>query len=570
MSTPTGGASHAPNILIIITDQDRATQHYPAGWEEKYQPNLTLLKQNGVSYDNAFCNTCMCSPSRSTLLTSLYPAQHGVKDTLTYGSIYSPPEPTLDPSTPNLATMMRGAYRNYYRGKWHLNKGGQNHVHPEKSLMRADIALYGFEGWVPPDAGEDVKLENCGGGFANHDAEYIAQTIQAIKEHQTEQEARVQQGLDPQPFFMIVSLVNPHDVLTYPDTYIQAGYSDDDLVNEIPLPASSTERLVTNFKPSAHWLQKVGALKGLGGLTDPKQQLAYINFYGNLQSLVDSEIGKLLDMFYDGPDGSGERTPTDLGRDTVIIKIADHGEMGMAHGGMRQKAYNTYEETIRIPMVFSNPVLFNKRRGQTDNMQLISLIDMMPTLAGMVNTVAGKELVKVPDGAKGVDMSPSLFNNSDAPIQTSVMFTYDDIRAGQTGSAEPIPAADRLRSIRSHKWKYAHYFRADSAYKDEFELYFLVGVHTEDELSQEAIDAEKALLKQHYEDNMDDSKAEQFLTQYLRRYPYEYVNLAYPDNPLVQDLPKGVQAFVARKRVEMAALLKQREHELLRNDIPMI
>src|SRR3989338_925809 len=79
-----------PDLILIITDEQRATQHFPPGWEEENLPTLTFLKQNGFSFDRAFCNTCMCSPSRTTLFTGVYPAKHGVTQTLTEGGLLSP------------------------------------------------------------------------------------------------------------------------------------------------------------------------------------------------------------------------------------------------------------------------------------------------------------------------------------------------------------------------------------------------------------------------------------------------------------------------------------------------
>jgi hypothetical protein len=45
------------DFLIIITDQERATQHFPPNWEENNLPVMTALKQTGISFDRAFCNT---------------------------------------------------------------------------------------------------------------------------------------------------------------------------------------------------------------------------------------------------------------------------------------------------------------------------------------------------------------------------------------------------------------------------------------------------------------------------------------------------------------------------------
>ncbi len=106
-----------PNVVLILTDQERATQHFPKNWERNNLPNMTLLKQNGLTFNYAFCNTCMCSPSRSTLMTGLYPAQHGVTQTLTFDGPYSPAETELDPALPNIARMLQDIYDVQYRGK---------------------------------------------------------------------------------------------------------------------------------------------------------------------------------------------------------------------------------------------------------------------------------------------------------------------------------------------------------------------------------------------------------------------------------------------------------------------
>ena len=65
-----------PDIILIITDEQRATQHFPPGWEEKNLPTLTFLKKNGFSFDRAFCNTCLLytSPSPRDGLLSRMPS----------------------------------------------------------------------------------------------------------------------------------------------------------------------------------------------------------------------------------------------------------------------------------------------------------------------------------------------------------------------------------------------------------------------------------------------------------------------------------------------------------------
>ena len=57
--------------------------------------------------------------------------------------------------------------------------------------------------------------------------------------------------------------------------------------------------------------------------------------------------------------------------------------MGTAHGGLRQKNFNFYEETTRVPLVYSNPLLFP---GPEKNLSIVSHVDFLPTLAGLLDT----------------------------------------------------------------------------------------------------------------------------------------------------------------------------------------
>lgn len=445
MSTSPQSLPRQPNLLLIITDQERATRHFPPDWEQNHLPTMTRLKAQGLTFAKACCNTCMCSPSRSTIFTSLYPAQTGVTDTLSYGGTYSVNDTSLDPTIPNLATILRQAgYQVHYRGKWHLCKSQSDTA----AVMPSDVALYGFEGWLPPDAGQDTAPEHFGGGYANHDAPYIQQAIQFL---QTVDRSR--------PFCLVLSLVNPHDVLSYPKSY-NFGYTDEDLIGDIELPETVNENLAVNYKPSAQVQIRIGAAAGLGLLPSDKEKRHYINFYGNLLKKIDGEIGKVIDVL----ETKNGDEPS-LAESTWVVRIADHGELGMTHGGMRQKAFNVYEETLNVPYVFSNPVHFPPTDTPRITQEMASHMDLLPTIAGLLN-------VTTPDSLMGVDLSPIIQNPEvEQNLQTEILFTYDDIRASNGNVKNVVNAPDRIRCVRERRWKYARYFHADSSYPDEFEMY---------------------------------------------------------------------------------------------------
>jgi arylsulfatase A-like enzyme len=129
----------------------------------------------------------MCSPSRATFLTGLMPAQHGVVDTLTADGPVSCTETELGRGIPNLASMLRtGGDDVHYRGKWHLSKGPTGGY----DATAEDLAAYGFDGWVAPDAGGDTRPPNFGGGRADHDAAYIEQSVTFLHERSARTDGR--------------------------------------------------------------------------------------------------------------------------------------------------------------------------------------------------------------------------------------------------------------------------------------------------------------------------------------------------------------------------------------------
>ena len=73
------------NVILFLTDQEREIQHFPSNWGRQNLPGMRRLRRHGLSFESACTAACMCSPSRSSLMTGYFPAQHGVKYTLEEG-----------------------------------------------------------------------------------------------------------------------------------------------------------------------------------------------------------------------------------------------------------------------------------------------------------------------------------------------------------------------------------------------------------------------------------------------------------------------------------------------------
>ena len=517
MARAAEGTARPPNLLLVITDQQRRPRHWPQdpGWLAELMPSDAELARTGLTFTNAFCNTAMCSPSRATLMTGRYPAEHGVTLTLTAADLHPDPrntpavvnamagilrrgeapprrvltqfargalrigpragnEPELRPGIDNLATLLRRAgYAVAYKGKWHLThpSGGPNGMLGGWGAADAQRIAHdhGFEDWEPPDAGENAKAEHFGGGNAGEGAGW--------DEVYTRQAERWLAGADlPEPFCLVVSLVNPHDVLGYPASYRQGGYESAEFRDlGVDLPPTVDENLST--KPAVQSLMRMGMAAYMGPLRGRRAQLDYVNFYAHLHRVVDAKIGRILAAMGDADD------PGSLRSRTVVVRCADHGEMGLSHGGLRQKMFNVYEETISVPLVVSNPVLF-PRPAETEAMA--SLVDVLPTALALAGADApadlrGRDLSPIlaasaqPEGERvrgaAVDLAPVLEHPKPAPsVQDAIHFTYDDHQAG-TAMQEAPGQPNRIRAIRTQDAKYALYFDPRGEHDSEYELY---------------------------------------------------------------------------------------------------
>jgi arylsulfatase A-like enzyme len=435
------------NVLVFMTDQQRAIQHFPKDWARKNLPGLERLRRHGLTFPRAFCNACMCSPSRATLMTGFFPAQHGVKWTLEQNVVSPQAELPLD--LPNIATVMTAAgYSTPYKGKFHLNKP----ANPNGKWRPEDVDRYGFQRWNPPDAGANQDPSEFGGGDADNDGRFM----HADGSVQEGDEGVLAYLRSPAPkqgrFCLVVSLVNPHDVLAYPKTAFENGYNKTWLEGDIRLPETVDEDLSTKPDVQQQFLDLTN--HGLGKL-DKLGQRNYLNFYGNLMKSSDKYLVQVLDML----EAQG------LLENTLIICTADHGEMGMTHGGQRQKNFNFYEETLRIPLVYSNPRLYKKPFVSE---AMVSHVDFLPTLAGLFHSPMAARA-----NWQGVDYSPIVLDPDAKPVQDYIVFTYDDYQSGQPHGPYPGPR-NHIVSIRDERYKLAKYYDAKvSGGPYEWEMYDL-------------------------------------------------------------------------------------------------
>lgn len=405
-----GPFTQPPNLLILLTDQQRTAQHLPAGWVQQNLPNLWSLMQGGVTFPNAMTNTTACSPARATLWTATFPTINGVdsvgqtlvmKDTLTTLGLalarYAPAGVT---------------YNVAYKGKWHLDgsfESGRTLAYQQSEGLAQQTSddqtmaeTYGFPGWTSQDFGTTMQPEldgwrggtvivppgdvnTLGGGDGGND-QRVATGLSYVTGGTVEgaqQWLAAQAGNGPNnPFCLVVSLLNPHDVFVSPAGYVSAGYppiaSGPDAgkypwqvapfteIADLPDSYDLSPDDLSN-KPS---MQRGYRWTPAQGAAEEAQRhaaaLDYLRFYAYLQTLSEALLEEVM----------SEMTGA-MAANTLIVRLADHGEMAMSQGGMIEKEHQAYNETLLVPMVFSHPGLPQAAVCTG----LAGLIDVLPTLA---------------------------------------------------------------------------------------------------------------------------------------------------------------------------------------------
>jgi arylsulfatase A-like enzyme len=449
----------APNIVVIMTDQERHHMHWPAGWAEQNLPSLQRLKRNGLYFLRAYTAACECSPSRGVIQTGRYAPVNRVPSTAVIW-----PGLVHQDRQPNIASLLkaRAGYDVVWKGKWQLSyasnaapgNGGEDWGPADIKVMEAN---WGWSGWNPPDAGTAIQQaqgtpfgvfngnNTAGGGNPNNDGRYVSGDVNAtpgqIRGVGGESVVEFLQGRkgSSNPFCLFVSLVNPHDIGAYPGNLItppawqQVGYKREDFAHlGIKLPPNYADDLST--KPSIQKLARDNYDKfaPLGG---PEGEEEYINFYAYLHKVVDKHITTVLDTLEE----------TGLMDDTIILRFADHGEGGLSHG-FREKAYTAYEEMIHVPLIVNNRRLYPEPLETMAFYDHRSLLPTILDLAGVRDADSygiGKSIVPV-------------IRNPSKTVQDHTLFSYDDVFF-----LPPTAPNSHIRAMREGDWMYAAYFSLD-------------------------------------------------------------------------------------------------------------
>ena len=461
--------TNAPNVLFVITDQQRADHNGFMGNPVVQTPNLDSLAASGMVFENTWVSNPVCMPNRSTIMTGRMPSSHGV--------VFN--DRSLDWNANTFVRRFRkSGYRTGLIGKSHLQHGmSKNSMVPfrgepstgdnsqpgwdeiedfERYLegLPADPDdFYGFDHielsidhgarvaghhlqWAREKGAklEDLLIDQDIDGPGQLRSKHWRQIYQppyAEEIHSTNyvtertiafiEEAHAQQ----QPWLSWCSFPDPHHPMTPPGKWFDM-YSPGEMV----LPDSRHDPL---DDAAAH-------LKLFAGI-HPKDQRNWVApcGYGNdellaeaiaatygMVSMIDDGVGRILSRL----EALGIR------ENTIVVFTSDHGDM-MGEHSLFLKGFMHYRGTLQVPCVIDVPGAAPGRTGA-----LASSIDLGPTLMDLCH-------VADYDGIQGVSLRP-VIEDANASVRDAVLIE-DDVPV-ITSRLTPIPA--RIRTVLAGEYKY--------------------------------------------------------------------------------------------------------------------
>jgi arylsulfatase len=366
-----------PNILWITTDQQRYDTIRNLGNPYIVTPNLDKLCKEGVAFSKAYSQSPVCTPSRASFLTGLYPsALHvnqngidyfpskfklitrrlsdigydcGLSGKLHLTSAWNRKERRTDDGY-RVFHFSHSPAHGMWKGNEYIDWLVERGVNPH-DILRWDEKRNRFFGYNP-----DVQVE------LHQTTWCVDKAIEFIDEKRDS------------PWMMSVNIFDPHPPFDAPKIY-RDMYD----AKSLPPPIFRESDLVNQEKLKTIFHQTQPPIRPTNQIQEYKA-----SYYGMI-SLIDEQVGRLLAFL----------EKNEQRKNTIVIYNSDHGEMLGDHGLMR-KGCRFYEGAVHIPLIISWPEKF--KEGLICD-ELVELTDITPTLAEaagiQLELTHGKSLIPI-------------------------------------------------------------------------------------------------------------------------------------------------------------------------------
>ncbi|RTE53892.1 DUF4976 domain-containing protein [Arenibacter aquaticus] len=397
-----------PNIIFILTDDQRFDALGYSGNKLISTPEMDKLAKEGTYFENAMVTTPICAASRASILTGLYERTHNYN--FKTGNIR---DSYMANSYPTL--LKKNGYVTGFYGKYGVRYDGLDKQFDKFESYDRNNRFKDKRGYYYKTLGKDTV----------HLTRYTGQkAIDFIADAKTDT-----------PFCLSLSFSAPHAHDSAKDQYFWQKESNALLANtEIPAPALGEDKY---FEAQPQFVRDgFNRLRWTWRYDTPEKYQHSVKGYYRMISGIDREIAKIRE----------ELKKKGLDKNTVIILMGDNGYFL----GERQLAgkWLLYDNSVRVPLIVFDPRL----KKQKDNDALALNIDVPSTILDLAG-------VDTPKAWQGKSLMPIIRN-------PKTDFERDTVLIEHLWEFKDIPPSE---GVRTKNWKYFRYVN-DQSFEELYNL----------------------------------------------------------------------------------------------------
>ncbi len=381
-----------PNVIILFSDQHNRKVMGFEGHPDVITPNLDKLSETSLVFERAYCATGVCSPSRSSMMSGLYPRTLGLLSNEGHTSV-------MDDAVSMASLFKFNNYKTYAFGKRHVSGGIDGGWDEEHSHLCNESMGHSYIEWIEKAgygkvfamdwAAEFGKGSRCShygqeqmpiADLATRISDLPDSLTMAAYTTQLTIEMIKKQKSNDQPFFCWATFYGPHQPYTPTKTYMnkydvskwgQGTKKNDGIKKPENLyeSAGNLPPVMNSIRNGNSELWNVNK-----AFADEQLWRNYLGAYYALVTEVDFSIGQIIEAL----------KKADLEEETIIIYTSDHGDFVGNHGMAEKVAsgQNVYEDILNVPLIIKIP---GKSNGGKRTEELVTLTDILPTLIDLLN-----------------------------------------------------------------------------------------------------------------------------------------------------------------------------------------
>ncbi len=365
-----------PNILFILTDDQKWNTLGCMGDTNIVTPNIDRLAREGVLFQNHFVTTSICCCSRASILTGQYMRRHGIED-------FAKPFTSDQWAETYPALLRENGYRTGFIGKFGVGNDLAVKAMADKFDYWKGVTGQGGKYFI------DLKDPNR----THETKKFGADALEFLASTPTNR-----------PFCLSISFTAPHarDAMPHLEQF-QPDDRDLSLYSSTMIPLPETDNSIYFSKLPKTVQSSIGHERWLWRFDTPEHYESSVKNYYRLISGIDREVGRIL----------AELEKRGLANNTVVVFTSDNGYF-LGDRELSDKFY-MYEESLRDPLIIFDPREPVANRGRNENAMTLN-IDFAPTMLSLAG-------IAPPAGMQGRSLVP--FIESQKPTDWRTEFFYE-------------------------------------------------------------------------------------------------------------------------------------------------